>query len=73
MLTGKRFKLEKPTLAIAYQDGTRVIVPIPAGDIVELVENPSPGNQTVDVLWQGRTVAMYALDLKRRCMEARNE
>ena len=73
MLIGKRFKLEKPTLAIADQDGTRVIVPIPAGDIVELVENPSPGNQTVDVLWQGRTVAMYALDLKRRGMEARNE
>ena len=73
MLIGKRFKLEKPTLAIADQDGTRVIVPIPAGDIVELVANPSPGNQTVDVLWQGRTVAMYALDLKRRGIEARND
>ena len=73
MLIGKRFKLEKPTLAIADQHGTRVIVPIPAGDIVELVENPSPGNQTVNVLWQGRTVAMYALDLKRRGIEARND
>ena len=48
MVTGKRFKLEKPTLAIADQHGTRVIVPIPAGDIVELVANPSPGNHTVD-------------------------
>ena len=73
MFIGKRFKLEKPTLAIADRDGTRVIVPIPAGDIVELVANPSPGNQTVDVLWQGRTVAMYALDLKRRGIEARND
>jgi hypothetical protein len=48
MFIGKRFKLEKPTLAIADRDGTRVIVPIPAGDIVELVANPSPGNHTVD-------------------------
>ena len=70
MLTGKRFKLEKPTLAIADQDGTRVIVPIPAGDIVELVANPSPGNQMVDVIWKGHTVAMYAVDLEPRGIES---
>jgi hypothetical protein len=45
-------------------NGKRVAVTIPAGDIVELVANPSPKNEEmVDVLWEGRTVAMYAIDL----------
>jgi hypothetical protein len=63
MHTG-RFKLEKETLAIGAENGKRVAVAIPAGDTVELVADPSPGNKMVDVLWEGRAVAMNAVDLK---------
>jgi ribosomal protein L21E len=63
MHTG-RFKLEKTTLPVGDVNRKRVAVTIPAGDIVELVANPSPKNEEmVDVLWEGRTVAMYAIDL----------
>ena len=63
MHTG-RFKLEKTTLAVGDVNRKRVAVTIPAGDFVELVANPSPKNEEmVDVLWEGRTVAMYAIDL----------
>jgi len=67
MHTGK-FKLDKTTLAIGDVNGKRVAVTIPAGDIVELIADPDPdsGNKMVDVLWEGRTVAMYATDLKWR-------
>ena len=65
MHTG-RFKLDKTTLAIGNANGKRVGVTIPAGDIVKLIADPSPGNKMVDVLWEDRTVAMYAIDLKWR-------
>jgi hypothetical protein len=71
MPTG-RFKLEKRTLAIGDLNGKRVAVPIPAGDIVNLIADPSAaGNKMVDVLWEGRTVAMYAVDLKQRGIDTR--
>jgi hypothetical protein len=68
MHTG-RFKLEKETLAIGDEKGKRVAVTIPAGDIVKLIAEPSPGNKMVDVLWEGRSVAMYAIDLRLRGIE----
>jgi hypothetical protein len=51
-------------------NGLRVAVRIPAGDIVKLIADPSPGNKMVDVLWENRTVAIYAIDLKQRGIEA---
>jgi hypothetical protein len=69
-MRSRRFRLIKTTLAIGDMDGKRVAVRIPAGDIVKLVADPSPGNRMVDVLWEDRTVAMYATDLKQRGTEA---
>jgi hypothetical protein len=60
------FKLDKTTLAIGDLHGKLVSVTIPAGDTVTLIADPSPGNQMVNVIWKGRTVAMYAIDLKQR-------
>ena len=70
MHTG-RFKLDKTTLAMGDVNGKRIAVRIPAGDIVEMVAKPSVGNRMVDVRWRGRTVAMYAIDLKQRGIETR--
>jgi hypothetical protein len=65
-----RFKVDKTTLAIGDMNGRRVAVTIPAGDIVQVVANPSAaGNDMVDLLWEGRTVAMYDIDLKLRGIE----
>jgi hypothetical protein len=68
MHTG-RFKLDKTTLAIGDVNGKRVAVTIPAGDTVKLIADQRPGDIMVDVLWDGRIVAMYAEDLKQRGVE----
>jgi hypothetical protein len=67
----RKFKLEQTTLAIGDLNGKRVAVRIPAGDVVKLVSHPSPWNKMVDVLWEGRMVAMYAIDLRLRGVAAR--
>ena len=61
MHTG-RFKLDKGTLAIGDADGKRVVVTIPGGDTVKLIGDSIAEDNMIDVLWEGRTVAMYALD-----------
>jgi len=44
----------------------RTAVMIPEGATVELVPGPSADDRMVDVLWQGRTLAVFAEDLFQR-------
>ena len=74
MHTG-RFKLEKSTLAIGDVDGggKREVLLIPAGETVELIADPRPENKMVDVLWEGRMVAMCTIGLNLGRIETRAE
>ena len=67
-----RFKVDKTTLAIDDANGKPVAVSIPAGDIVKVLVNPSAEDNMVDVLWKGRTVALYVVDLKQRGIETQS-
>jgi hypothetical protein len=70
MLTGKRFRLASPTLALDAIDGKRVAVTIPAGATIKVVSGPNgEGDRLVDVAWAGRTVAMFAYDVSVRGTE----
>lgn len=69
MLTGKRFTLGKETLALHVAEGKRTAVHIPIGAIVKVVSGPDNGNGIVDVLWEGRTVAMFLVDVEARGTE----
>ena len=70
MLTHKQFKLQKPTLALETVNGKRSATAIPNGAILKVVSGPSgEGDRLVDVLWEGRTVAMFVVDLKERGRE----
>ena len=70
MLTGKRFKLENPTMALDVVDGKRVAVTIPTGATIKVVSGPSgDGDRLVDVTWAGRTVAMFVYDVSVRGTE----
>jgi hypothetical protein len=63
VLNGKRFALMKPTLA---HDGAvrQGWISIPAGAIVRIISDRN-GNEShlIDVLWEGRMVKMFAIDL----------
>ena len=73
MLTGKRFKLGNPTMALDVVDGKRVALTIPAGETIKVVSGPSSqDDRLVDVVWDGRTVAMFAFDVNVRGTEIKN-
>ena len=64
MLTGRKFKLERATLALDVVDGHRRTMVIPAGEVIKVVAGPtSHQDQMVDILWQGRVFTMFTLDV----------
>ena len=70
MLSGKRFRLHKATIAVDTIDGKRIAISIPEDAIVKVISDPpGDGVGTIKVLWEGRTVVMFAVDLARRGAE----
>ena len=69
MLTGKRFRLERGTLAVEQADGKRCAVTIPVGEIIEVVAGPNHGDGLVNVLWGRRSVEMFEVDVDVRGTE----
>jgi len=74
MLSGKRFKLESPTLSIESSNGKRQASLVPAGAIIKVVSGPtSEGDRMVDVIWDGKIVTMFAVDVNVRGTEVLDE
>ena len=69
MLTGRSYRMRTATLAVDMVDGKRVAIPVPSGEIVKVISGPGKGDRLVDVLWGGRAIAMFSIDLKERCDE----
>jgi hypothetical protein len=66
MLAGELFRLNRDTLAVVVVDGRPRPVIVPAGIVIKVVSDLKLGNKKVDVLWSGRTVEMFALDVRDR-------
>ena len=69
MLTGRRFKLERATLAVEVIDGKRSTVIVSEGEIIKVVADPQNRDGLVDVLWGQRRVEMFAVDVNSRGTE----
>lgn len=70
MLTGKKFKLQRGTLALTMVDGRRRSITVPAGAIIKVVSGPSSDkDRMIDVSWDGQIVEMFAVDVDVRGTE----
>jgi len=66
MLKVQRFKLARPSLSLGA-NGERKSLIVPAGSVIKIVSQPkSEHDQMVDVLWNGKVVTMFALDILER-------
>ena len=61
--TGRRFKLQADTVAIDFSDGKGVAVTLPEGAVIELASRSKERGPVIDVLWNGRALKMFVLDL----------
>jgi hypothetical protein len=73
VLTGKRFQLERATLALDSGAldvllGKRRAITIPVGAIIKVISGPTQDGM-VEVFWEGRRVEMFAVDVDVRGTE----
>jgi len=74
MFTGKRYKLTTPILAVNVLDHLKgSSVNIPVGAVLEVMFGPTDGDGMMDVLWEGRTISVFLIDLNVRGTEILEE
>jgi len=61
--------MERATLAVERIESKRRAVTIAAGEIIKVASGPKDGDGMVDVLWDGKLVEMFAVDLEARGTE----
>jgi hypothetical protein len=60
------YRLNAETLGIISTDWRRMIVKIPEGSTITVVNATSNGSRMVDILWKGDTVMIFVQDLRER-------
>ena len=74
MFTGKRFRLSTSTLGILSENGERIAVQILKDAVVEVTSGPRPDDERmVDVVWKGKTLTMFAQDIRDRGEEVKGK
>lgn len=70
MFTGRRYLLGKATLAIELVDGERKLHTVPAEAVIEVLSGPTDrrDDALVRVVWNGKIVSMFAVDVDKRGM-----
>jgi len=70
MLTGTKFRLNRPTLAIEIQNGQTEAIMVPAGAELTVLSGPHPdSDQLVQLQWGDRRIAMFAIAVTTQVKE----
>ena len=65
MFKGKQFRIKTTTLVIIAVSNQRIPVAVPANATVEVISH-THGNRMIDVVWEGKTLMMFAQDIRER-------
>jgi hypothetical protein len=66
MQQGRRYRLKTATLGLTDIGHQRIALQIPANAIVTLTRPLLPGSNFVEVEWEHKTFALFALDMRDR-------
>ena len=69
MLSGKKFLLKTPTIAVDETEKQKVAALLPAKSIVSVISGPAPEDPMVHVTWDDKRLLMFAQDLHQRAEE----
>jgi hypothetical protein len=60
------YRIKNPTVALFEEEGRHVAHMVPAGAIINTNGAAFDGEKLVNVEWEGKTVMMFAQDLRSR-------
>ena len=71
MLSGKHFRMTRPTVGIELVNGTARVTSIPTDGTIEVLSGPNANGKLHDkglvyALWEERTIALFAVDVEAR-------
>jgi hypothetical protein len=66
MLTGKRFRITSPCLAVDQSGVQRTSVTLPRGAVIDVIDGPKPDNPLLRVVWDRKWLLMFEQDLRER-------
>jgi hypothetical protein len=66
MQRGRQYRLKTATMGLASNDDHPIAVTIPANAIVTFAGPSRDDSRLVDVQWQEKTFALFALDMMER-------
>jgi hypothetical protein len=70
VLTGKKFRLNRPTLAIEIQNGQTEAITVPAGAELMVLSGPHPdSDQLTQLQWGDRRIAMFSIAVTTQVKE----
>lgn len=74
MLTGKQFRITKPTVGMQLVDDTAKIVTVPTDGIIKILSGPCANGKPhetglIYALWEGQTISLFAVDVEARGLE----
>jgi hypothetical protein len=58
------FRLNTPTIALFFEEGRQVAHILPEGALIH--PNSVEGHGLIEVMWEGKTVQMFAQDVRER-------
>ena len=73
METKTRLRITRATIALDVTSGKPAIVTIPIETILTVIPGLTDRQKMVNVLWEGRAVQMFAIDLAMRGVEIRTQ
>ena len=65
-MRGQRYRMRIPTLAVLTEDGRKVMMTIPEGGEIEVIDGPLDSDGFLDVSWEGKSVMMFGIDIRER-------
>lgn len=76
MLTGKYFRITRPTVGLKLVNGASRIVTVPADTVIKVISGPSSTGKPherglVYAAWADQTIAFFAIDIEMRGLEVR--
>lgn len=60
------YRVNDPTIAMFQENGVYVAHTVASGTVIEVCSGPIDGNRLLEVIWHGKTVMMFAQDLRSR-------
>jgi hypothetical protein len=72
MLIGRRFRLQRATVAVKVIDRKRIACTIPSGAIINVLPDPADSEELVTVLWDEVRLQMFAVDIDNRGTEIKD-